>query len=384
MPPTGKKFTDAELLGGEDDDNDGLNGADALDALDEGRDERDDDLSGLKALDADDDKGKARADDDDFEVVVVDKDEGRDAERNARADDADADAGALDDEDAGEVVDDTSQPRDFLTEWEKNNFSKAMQNRVNRERRVAQRERDRAEQASATNRKLAVENHELQQVLASTMAKNLESQIRDKQGLLKKAKEDGATDDEIKLQGELDDLRATKRDVDATVERLGKVKPEDVVRQLDDQSGGNKLPPETQRWLGRNRWINNQQFGAQALVAQAIDKSLAKEYAAGRFRHAPGTTSYFTELDRRIHENLPALRSQIRQAYGEPRRGDQAPRTAPASRSTTTTAAARSGSNKVELTRADLQNMQEFGLDPKNPKHLKEYARNKRTGVANV
>jgi len=148
--------------------------------------------------------------------------------------------------------------------------------------------------------------------------------------------------------------------VDATKERLEKVKPEDA-RERPTES------PDTTLWKSRNRWFGNQQFADEIAFTYAIDANLAKAHKEGRFRHAPGTASYFVELDKRIHEKMPTLRGQIRKAYGE---RTPAQRVAPVVRS----APSRSVGNKVTLTRGDLANMRDFGFDPQNKAHLKEYA----------
>ena len=341
MAKTPGKVSEADLLGGDDD----------------GETVDDQDLSGLEDLNNEENTSGLLADK--LEVVILDEDEGEEEEKAEAA--ADDDSKNAPDEDEGEEVD-----SEELTATEKKTYSKAVQDRIMRERRLKSRESARADAAEASARAARGEALAAQKTATSLLAKLLETSVAEKTVALKKAKEDGDTDAEIKLQGELEDLRANKRDVDATKERLDKARPEDAETP--------KSSPDTDRWLSRNNWYSNKQFQDEALYARTIDVGLGNEFKAGTFKHRPGTAGYFAELDRRIHNKMPMLRQQIRKAYGETR--DPAPVVASARRS-----APAVSSNRITLTRADLENMRTFGLDTKDPKALREYALQKR-GVA--
>lgn len=354
-----RAVTDDEMLSGDDETN-------SLDRLDDEANERDEHEDGIIGAPPQDvDKG------DDIEVVILDEDEGKDKAGKEAAADAESDP-LVEDDDSGEEVD-TDEPRADLTDWEKKNYSKAMQGRILRERNIRARKEAEAQQqvAAAANavRAARAETLDAQKLSTALLVQVLERDISSKQTEVLAAKEAGEAEKELKLLGELGDLQAKKRDVEAAKERLDRAVPAEVKTvEVTKQS------PDTQAWMARNRWFSNKQFGPEVIYTRSIDVDLAEAYKAGRFSHAPGTPKYFIELDRRIHEKMPALRAQIKKTYGEPRRGAPA---APVSRS-----APSKPSNKVILTRAQLENMSNFGLDHKNPEHLKAYAKQVRDGAS--
>lgn len=324
-------------------------------------------LDGLD-LTAEDETPQAEdAKDDDLEVVILDEDEGKDKEKAEVADEKDAEVVGQDEDDTGEVVE-TPQ---FLTEWEKKNYSQAMQQRVMRERRAKKAEADarlaaetRAD-TEARGRQAAEANLRASEKLSATLLSDLFGRdIVAKTALLKAAKEAGNTDDELKLQGELEDLRAKKRDVDAAKDRLEKAPATEEKPAVN---------PLTEQWMGRNRWFNDKAFERQRRLTMTLDRELAEEVKSGTFRHQANTAEYFAELDKRIHAEMPQLRARIRQAYGGPTKTQA--RVAPVSRAAPARTA---GNGKVFLTKDDLENARNFGVDTSDKKQLAEYARNKR------
>ena len=337
-----QELTDEQLLA-----DDGSEGAD-LDKLDD------------EVID-----GKSVEKQDDLEVVILDDDEGKDKGGKQAKEEAAEDI-PIEDDDTGEEVD--TDPRAELTEWEKKNYSKAMQNRVLRERRIKDQAVAQAQQqaqaAAVAIRNAKIQTLEAQKVSAALLAEVLTRDITSKQQALLAAKEAGDTEKEVQALTELSDLQARKRDVETTKERLDQakieeIKPAEVVKQN----------PNTEAWLSRNRWFGNKQFADEAVFARTIDAGLAEAYKAGRFAHAPGTGQYFVELDRRIHSKMPTLRAQISKAYGAKPKSTATP----VSRGTP-----QKLGKKVVLEQDDLENMRDFGMDPKNQADLKQYAETKR------
>ena len=338
-----RAVTEDELLSGSDDDV----SQETVDSLDE-----------LKDLEDDDPPPKKDDDEKNVEVVIVDGDEVE--EKDGERTEAEASGEVLlDDEDAGEEI-----GTDYLTAWEKKNFSKAMRGRVNRERRAKFEAEGRAEQEAKGRREAETRLHEAEKMSATLLSKVLDGDIKDKTAELLKAKEDGNSADEIKLQGDLDDLRARRRDVEAAKTRM-----EERAEVKDEPKTENT---NLTRWIGRNRWFGNKEFSRDILVARSLDQELGLEVKAGGFRFGPSTPEYFAELDRRIHAERPQLRSRIRQVYG----GTPKPKVAPVVRSGGGRQAQASTGGKVFLTKADLENARNFGLTTKQ--QLVEYARAKR------
>jgi hypothetical protein len=361
-----RAVSDAELLDGDDDETVDTTTDSNLEAINTGLDDLDEPAptDGTAVVDQSADDIEVEIVQDDASGGVVLKDDEDDEAGGERIQDTD---------DTGEEL-----GEDGLTEWEKKNYSKAMQGRVSRERRLKREEAARADTAEARARKAEAGQHEARKMAADLALQLTERDISAKEAQLLEAKEGGKSADEIKLQGELDDLRAKKRGIESTVHRLEQEQP-----AAADAPAAN---PVIERWKGRNRWYGNAKFAAEVGYTTQIDRALAGEHKAGAFMHAPGTVEYFNELDRRIHKAMPTLRTRIKQEFGgggsAARPGDRRPAAraivAPVSRG----APARSvGARKVQLNSTDLKNMTDFGLDTKNPAHLKEYALQKQGGT---
>ena len=350
-------ITDDDLLGGSDDDNttsvlDGLDD-DAPEPQNEGSDTH------LQA-----DPG------DDLEIEILDSDEGSDPDQGDRNADASADDLNPDtSEDTGEEI-----GQDFLTDWEKRNYSKAMQGRVTRERRLKKTAEDSA--VAERNGRIAAETRALQaeKVTVQLLVSTFDREIRDKTAELIKAKEEADTAKEVALSDEITELRMKKRDAETAKARLDSVP--DPAAAANGQPAANPLAV---RWLGRNRWMANDAFSAEAAEARRIDKEI---FAEGRLR--PDTPEYFAEMDRRIKRNLPNLQTRVKAVFGDAtgqqRPGKPGAGAQPAVRRTAPAGGGGSRPNRVTITPADKANMRRFGLDPNDKKALREYALNKVRG----
>ena len=332
-----------------------------LGKVDDGKDGKEDaDLNGDDTVDA----GAAAADD--LEVVVVDDtDTGDDAGKDADEIDAQNYAVGHREEDADE---------DGLEAGDRK-LPESVQARIKREIKVRKRAVEAAQQearAEATQRQ-AAENRMLNlELTTARMAdKTLKADIKEARARLIAAKEAGETEKEVEAQEELNTLQIRAReveglqaDLEAKVERA---------KTAPAAGAAPKLRPITQQWMERNKWFGNEKYGVATGAVKTISAQLEREGIS------PDDARHYTELDRRLHQELPNLRSRLRAEA--PRKADRpGPGTivAPARQ-----APARGTSpNKVTLTRADLTNMRSFGMDPNNKAHLQQYARSKQE-VAN-
>lgn len=302
--------------------------------------------------------------DDGLEVVIADEE--------PLKDDATADADRGEDAalaGAGDVAGDG----DELSEDDKA-LSKNVQDRIRREIRVRKRAVEAAEgraQAEATARQ-AAEGRMLNLELATArMAdKTLEGDIRDAKAELVKAQEEGETAKAVDAQQKLNELQIRRREVETL--RVGLEEKVERAKTAPAPGARPTLRPVTTEWMGRNKWFGDDKFAVATAATKAIDAQMAKD------GWDPGDPKYYGELDRRLNRELPGLRQRLRaeapRQTNRPGPGTIVAPSRPApSRGTSP--------NRITLNKADLQNMRNFGMDPANKEHLKEYARSKQ-GVA--
>ena len=267
-------------------------------------------------------------------------------------------------------------------------YSKNVQDRIKREQRLRRRQVETERQAREASDARAVEANaraaeaerqtvEARLLTTSVMVRSLKSEIGSLTEKITVAKEGGKTEDEVKLQQQLNDAQANLREAETNHGRLEEIKknPPKSVPAAEN--------PYSRDWLGGNNWFNDPEFSGDAAKAREIDAKMMKE---GKF--SPRTAEYFKELDKRLHDELPRLRTKVKTAgliatfagakpQPDTRRGDARPSAALPAQPRQSSAEAPKSKTKVVLTAADLENMRNFKMDPTNPKHLQRYAREK-------
>lgn len=278
-------------------------------------------------------------------------------------DDADApDQGALNEDEKEEkgAKDQSSQEK----------YSKDVRARIGREQRIA---RDATVRATTANqRALAAEakSRAVQKDALDITEQALESHIKATSATLLKAKEDGKSEDEIKLQSELNKLESRREAVAVSKRNL------DAEIEAAKRGGAAEGPnPLAQDWMRRNKWFTDPRFAEQAAHTRLIDKALELQ------GYDKTSTEYFAELDRRIGRRLPEI-VKLRQRQGNEDGGERpAAQRKPAREPTggvqRSAGASGAGKGKVVLTQADLANMRSFGIDTTDKAALREYALNK-------
>jgi uncharacterized protein YnzC (UPF0291/DUF896 family) len=329
----GDDLNDPSLLQGEDGD-DGID----VDGAEDGAGDAIDADGGAK------DEGAQAKDDKGFEIVI---------EEGAEA----ADDGALEDDD------------DDGTEDAKEKHSKAVRARIERERRIARQARNQAEaeralRIQAEQRTLRARKNEIETV-ESSLAINIPAVME----MLKKAKEEGKTDDEIKHQTTLAKMYAQQGNVERA--KLELADDEEKVKQ----SAAARPPSQlAQDWKRGNPWYGHERYREQSALTQALDRAVKAD------GFDPNDPEYYIELDRRIRRRMPELqRFQRGGQQAKQQRRDPAGAVVRRSPAGDGGNGARKG--RVVLNRADLENMRTFGMDPKDPKAQKEYALQKMGGT---
>lgn len=220
----------------------------------------------------------------------------------------------------------------------------------------------------------------LQKQHADVLDMAFDKDIQLKRYALKAAREEGRSDEELTIQGELNTLQYQQnqiRDVKRTLASAPAAAPAPQAQrqaaptQQPQQQAGHiqHAPPEPLaiQWLQKNNtWFSNPEYVGHKHFVLGVDAQLVKE------GYAKNSPTYYAELDRRVDKAFPTLRR-----IAVPAGASSAPPVAPAGMGGGTAVA----KNTVKLTRGDLSNMRRFGLDPANKAHLREYAMSKRSSV---
>ncbi|MEQ8226717.1 MAG: hypothetical protein RIA64_01425 [Rhodospirillales bacterium] len=130
------------------------------------------------------------------------------------------------------------------------------------------------------------------------------------------------------------------------------------------------LPQRAQDWMAERDFMN--WTAAAKHYAHGVDHDLTQE------GYDPNSAEYFAEMDQRIQRAFPTMYDA--EASGEPP-NKPAPRkntqgAAPVAEPSNVTGKG-APRGKVVLTADDQAVMRQFGLDPTNPEHVQEFARNK-------
>ncbi len=314
----------------------------------------------------------------DIEVVLAEGADEPVVEEEPEEEPAEQEAAAVE----AEAVEDPEPDDDELSEDDKKNLTRSMQKRILREKRLGRRQveqvKQEAQQAVSTERQERL-NYERDALESKKTANemliiNLDFLIKDKQGQLKKAKEDGDTDKEVEISSEIADLYSRKREQEGVKQQLTQRATEFEERAKQPVQVHQELSPTTKSWLERNKWMTHAAFKSEAIHTRQLDVELSK-------RMDPSDPRYFQELDRLIAREIPLLKPKIQALSKRPaartdtkQQGAVAPkgRSAPGKSGVN-----RASSSRVTLTREDLEMMAQFKLDPKNPEHQKQWAREK-------
>lgn len=303
--------------------------------------------------------------DDDIEVVLAPEDDdgapiNLDKLEEAREEPLGGEAGAEDD------------AKDDDTDGDIASYSEKVRRRIMRERdlRVAAENREEAERSARIQSQ--AENHASQLNSAEITLAMVENQIKEREALLKTAKDGGKIEDDIKLSGELGELRARKTEVERVRDHLKTAKPA-------------QPNPLLHAWERENRWYGNPEFFAESATVRAISQQVAQKYP-------PNTKEHFEEVDKQLRQRMPnlvarvkarlgqdSIRGQDRGGNGKPQpqqQTRQAPRLASPGGGFGRPANA-GGKQRIVITKTDVEAMRRVRLDPNNKTHVLEYAQNK-------
>jgi hypothetical protein len=239
----------------------------------------------------------------------------------------------------------------------------------NQARTIATQVAQKLQQTETETVTLRRQNAALQRQFAETLDYAYDRDISIKAGELRRAREDGNYDAEQKAQGELDQLRFQQNQLKQAKANLPPADAEPPAPAAAAPAANTPatparapVPPLAAKWVDKNKaWFNSPKFAGHRAFTLAEDKKLVTE------GYDKNTPEYYAELDRRVDEAFPSLRK--RPAANSAPNNPVAP---------VGGAPQGAGARKtIKITKADLQNMQRFGLDPSNKEHIREYARTK-------
>lgn len=203
---------------------------------------------------------------------------------------------------------------------------------------------------------------EAQKSLHEARAQKIDEDLKAARASLKTAIEEGDTDKQVELQDRLAQLHADKRELGAAPKQQQSASPDMPRVEARNQAAAT--------WMRGKAWINNPAHAEQNKDLIRIAGVLVED------GFNPNLAEYYEELDRRMKRRHPVLypsaakppvqRKPAQQTVGRVTH-DNPPKTGVSSK------------RRVVLTQEDKRNMLRFNLDPSNPEHLREYARNKET-----
>lgn len=275
------------------------------------------------------------------------------------------------DEEADDEDEDEPRPRVVVQEDEegdgKPRRNKGWQARVERERRLKDEAREEVSELRA--RLDRIEQGQQLEALErkhNSFVSKTEGEINAVTGKLKQAMEDGDTDQQIKLNKQLNDLQIELR-AQTIVFEGKKTAAETAAKAAPQVSGDAIVTRKVNAWKRKHgRYNTDKSF-------QGFVKGVDAELCAEGFD--PETDEFYEELDKRVGKRYP---EEYRgQAKPRPRR--QAP-SQTLERNTAPTRPTQAGSfkrvgTKVTLTPRQARNMRQFGLDPENANDVRDYVR---------
>jgi len=171
----------------------------------------------------------------------------------------------------------------------------------------------------------------------------LDTQQTTLKAIIRKAREEGDIDTETEAQQRLTDLTMEQRQVAGWLQSQGEQvqayqqQPQNYQQQVQQQYQAPAKPtpsPQAEDWAERNPWFGQDRMLTYA--AWGIHETLVSQEGID-----PNSDEYYTELDRRLHDEFPN-RFQNRNSAQSNRQQRSAPAVAPAARS--------SGVNSVRRT----------------------------------
>ena len=242
--------------------------------------------------------------------------------------------------------------------------------RLDRERKAKDKWRGQAEAAAKENAKL---RSLVGKASVNAEVAKLEAEIQKAKDERAAAKFDTGPDAEEKADAAL--LKAATLSAELNILKKSMATGGDDVDLPANTGGGTKPNRLAEKWVERNdSWWGDERFEHIKAAVQAIDRKLAKE---GDLETTD--PQYFRELDRRVKAAGIKIPNSAGGGDRDDDRSNGSSRGGPARVGAVATGGPqrRNAGKTLTLTRSDQARMRVFGLNPKDPKHLVAFAREK-------
>lgn len=300
-------------------------------------------------------------DDDDGDDKDDDDKEGEDDDDDDADDDSDLEELDDDDDEDEDSEDDEDDDDDDEDEDEDDKYSKSVRKRINRE--IALRQQDKED----SDRRFAKMEKKLELRDAQDEFRKVKQEADTKLRTLKRKKttaiDEGTTTEVVDIDEEILDIKA-----DMKAKEIQLKQTEDSIDDDTDDSTSSSTPAVGRKFLEKYpEFHTNAQFRNVLLLT---DKSVA---ARGFDKN---TEEYYAEIEKIMRPQFPKIirgakitkkRRKKRSAVGSTQKAG--------TRRSSTKNSLRRG--RIRLTKADQEQMEIFGMDPKNPADAKAWAQGK-------
>lgn len=251
------------------------------------------------------------------------------------------------------------QVKENKPEIDDKNYSESVQKRI---RKLINEKKTSDEEKEALQQQMSQMTQRLEKIEKSNETQG-QNQLAEHYNLVKralgKAIEEGDTDQQIKFNEELVDIktaiamqnqsRASKVQAETNSPNVGRAQ----------QQATNPAPEKAMTWWKDNNWFNSKGFEKETAMARAIDVQLDIE------GFDKNDAQYYNELNNRLQKSFPELISNTEVSVTRPRQSRQA--VAP------TTGGQVYRGNRVKMTSDQLRMARELGIT--DPEHIKKYAK---------
>lgn len=304
-------------------------------------------------------------DDEKNDEKFLDDDEDDDLDELADDDD-DGDDSGDEDEDEDDEDDDSDEDEEDDDEDDDEKYSKKVQKRIDRERDARRADNDKS------NRRIAILERKISLGDARSKFREEKADAEVKLIALRKKKKEALDEEDtsavVDIDEEILDIKADQKAKEIELKR----QETDLENDVDEGGTGDNTPAAGRKWLEKypqfhsNQRFRNTVLGADQMVsARGFDKN---------------TDEYYEEMEKILAPQFPKIIKIAKKTTKKQQTRQTARKRKRSAVGSTTKAGTRKGNSKrgvIRLTKQDQEQMEIFGMDPKNPQDIKAWADSK-------